>query len=112
MPITAECKKTTLPFNFQKYQIIPKRSNPFRKIVLMDFITPQNRQQITFSSPEDKIAAENPVRFLEAFVVHLELKKLSFIVPELKTEGQINFELNGLERSAYSRLQIKISIKQ
>ena len=54
----------------------------------MDFITPQNRHQITFSSLEDKITADNPVRFLEAFVEHLELDKLNFIVPTLKTEGR------------------------
>jgi transposase/microcompartment protein CcmL/EutN len=58
----------------------------------MDFITPQNRQQITFSSLEDKISADNPVCFLEAFVEHLELEKLSFVVPELKTEGRPRFE--------------------
>ena len=58
----------------------------------MDFITPQNRQQITFSSLEDKITADNPVRFLEAFVEQLELEKLSFVVPELKTEGRLSFE--------------------
>jgi hypothetical protein len=58
----------------------------------MDFTTPQNRNQITFSSLEDKIAADNPVRFLEGFVEHLELEKLNFVVPELKTEGWLSFE--------------------
>jgi hypothetical protein len=75
----------------------------------MDFITPQNRQQITFSL-EDKITADSTIRFLEAFVEHLEPEKLSFVVSELKTVGQINFELNGLEIFSYSRLQINISI--
>lgn len=52
----------------------------------MDFITPQNGQQITFSSLENKITADNPVRFLEAFVEHLELDKLQFVVHAIKTE--------------------------
>ena len=58
----------------------------------MDFITPQNRQQVTFRSFEFKITADNPIRFLEVFVEHLELEKLSFVVLELKTEGQPRFE--------------------
>jgi hypothetical protein len=75
----------------------------------MDFINPQNRRQITFSSLEDKITADNSVRFLEGFVEHLELGKLNFVVPELKTEGWLSFEHNGLEKSSYSQLQIKIT---
>ena len=58
----------------------------------MDFITPQNRQQITFSSLEDKISANNTVRFLEAFAEHLEPEKLSYVVPELKTNSPPHFE--------------------
>lgn len=54
--------------------------------------------------------ADNPVRFLEAFVAHLVLGKLSFVVLELKTEGRLSFELTGFEKSSYNRLQIKNSI--
>jgi hypothetical protein len=54
----------------QNYQIIPKRGTTFRKIAAMDFINSQNRQQITFSSLEDKITVDNPVRFLGVFVEH------------------------------------------
>jgi len=50
----------------------------------MNFITPQNREQITFGSLEDKITTNNPVRFVDAFVEHLELKKLNFFVAQLK----------------------------
>jgi len=74
-------------------------------------LTPQNRQQITFGSLDDKIKVENPVRFVDAFVEHLELEKLKFIVPDFKTEGRPQFEsklflkiylygyLNGLRSS-------------
>lgn len=60
----------------------------------MDFITSQNLQQITFSSLEDKITADNPVRFLEAFVEHWDLDKLNFVVPQFKPEGRPRFEAN------------------
>ena len=52
----------------------------------MDYITPQNRQQITFSSLEDKIKADNPVHFWEAFVDSPRLEKLSFDDRESKMQ--------------------------
>ena len=58
----------------------------------MDFITSQNRQQITFSSLEDKITADNPVRFLEVLMEHLKLGKLRFVVPEINPKGRLSFE--------------------
>jgi len=50
----------------------------------MNFITPQNREQITFGSLEDKITPHSPVRFVDTFVEHLELEKLNFFVAQLK----------------------------
>ncbi len=52
----------------------------------MECITPQNRQQITFGSIDEKIGTENLARFVDAFVEHLELEKLKFIVELLKPE--------------------------
>jgi len=49
----------------------------------MNSIIPQNREQITFGSLEDKITTHNPVRFVDTFVEHLELEKLNFFVAEL-----------------------------
>ncbi len=54
----------------------------------MDFITPQNRHQIKFASMEDKITADNRVRLVAAFVEYVELVKLHFVVPTLKSEGR------------------------
>jgi len=59
----------------------------------MNFVKPQNREQITFGSLAEKITKDNTVRFVDAFVEHLELEKLNFFVPDLKTEGRIGFEL-------------------
>lgn len=58
----------------------------------MQHIQSQNRNQIEFSSLESQIEAENSVRFIEAFVTHLDLKQLQYKVPQLKTEGRPSYE--------------------
>ena len=40
-----------------------------------------------FSTLEIKIEQDNPVRFVDAFVEHLDLSQLGFMVSTLKTEG-------------------------
>ncbi len=40
----------------------------------MNFITTQDRFQISLSSLEDKISVDNPVRFVDAFVEHFGLQ--------------------------------------
>ena len=49
---------------------------------------PQIWAQVTFSSLEDSVDAQSPVRFNDAFVEHLDLAQLRFKVPELKNEGR------------------------
>lgn len=69
----------------------------------MDFITAQNRHQITFYSLQDKISSDNPLWFLEAFVGQLELDKLKFVVSELKTEDRTWFKkINLLQCTLYN----------
>lgn len=77
----------------------------------MDFIATQDRHQITFGALEDKIGSDNPVRFIDAFVEHIDLVKLGFIVKLLQSEGRPAFNskhwlkiylygyLNGLRSS-------------
>ena len=57
----------------------------------MDFIKGNNRDQITFSTLESQIEGNNPVRFVDAFVEHLELTQLGFVINTLKTEGRPAF---------------------
>ena len=45
-----------------------------------------------FSTLEIKIEQDNPVRFVDAFVDHLDLSQLGFVVSALKTEGRYAFE--------------------
>ena len=46
----------------------------------MDFIIGNNRDQMTFSKLERQIEKDNPVRFLDVFVEHLNLNQLGFRV--------------------------------
>ena len=45
-----------------------------------------------FSPLEMQIEQDNPVRFVDAFVDHLDLCQLGFVVSALKTEGRYAFE--------------------
>ncbi len=44
----------------------------------MQIVSFHHRHQLSFGCLEDKIDQDNPVRFIEAFVEHLELEKLGF----------------------------------
>lgn len=49
------------------------------------------RDQISFSSIEDSIEKDNPVRVIEAFVEHIDLKELLFEIGDEKTEGRPSY---------------------
>ena len=57
----------------------------------MDFIKGNKRHQITFSTLESQIAENNPLRFVDAFVEHLDLTQLIFLVNTIKTDGRPAF---------------------
>lgn len=77
----------------------------------MQHITGISRNQMTIASLESSISADNPIRFIDAFVEHIDLKALGFEVQTLKTEGRPSFDtkiflklylygyLNGLRSS-------------
>ncbi|OAB25205.1 hypothetical protein SAMN05444395_101165 [Flavobacterium fryxellicola] len=46
-----------------------------------------SREQLQISSLEDKIASDNPVRFIDAFVAHISLKAFDFTAQTIKSEG-------------------------
>jgi transposase len=78
---------------------------------MMQHITGIPRNQMVFSSLEDTILPENPVRFIDAFVEALSLETLGFTVQTIKREGRPSFDtkiflkiylygyLNGLRSS-------------
>jgi transposase len=78
---------------------------------MMQHITGIPRNQMVFSSLEDTILPENPVRFIDAFVEALSLHTLGFSIQTIKTEGRPSFNtklflkiylygyLNGLRSS-------------
>jgi transposase len=53
----------------------------------MQHIQGTNRQQTYFSTLEQQVAADNPVRIVDAFVNKLDLQKLGFSQTILKSEG-------------------------
>ena len=58
----------------------------------MQIISPYQRHQLEFGCLEDKISQDNPVRFIEAFVEHIELEKLGFQARATKQEGRPGFD--------------------
>ena len=57
----------------------------------MQYIQVISRHQLQMSSLEDKITTDNPVRFIEAFVNHIDAVKVGFQPKVLKTEGRPGF---------------------
>ena len=58
----------------------------------MDFIKGNDRDQITFFTLETQIEENNPVRCVDAFVKHLDLTQLGFLINTIKTEGRTAFD--------------------
>ena len=58
----------------------------------MPLLSKSNRNQLQFSSFEERICSNNPVRFIDAFVDKLDLSKLDFIGQVVKIEGRPAFE--------------------
>jgi transposase len=52
----------------------------------------KSRKQLQISSLEDKIVLDNPIRFMDAFVVALSLEALGFLFQTIKTEDCPNFD--------------------
>lgn len=60
----------------------------------MPIMTGVDRHQMSFSSLEDKIAVDNEVRFIDAFVDKLDLQQLgvqSLTATDKKKEGRASF---------------------
>lgn len=57
----------------------------------MQFITGTNRHQTFFSTLEDQVTSDNPVRLIDAFVDKLDLQKLGFTHTVHKSEGRPPF---------------------
>ena len=53
----------------------------------MQFIQGNNRHQTFFSTLEDQVAADNPVRLIDAFIDKLDLQKLGFQKTVHHSEG-------------------------
>ena len=54
----------------------------------MQFIQGQQRNQTCFATLEDQVAADNPVRLMDAFIDKLDLQKLGFQKTVHNSEGR------------------------
>ena len=54
----------------------------------MQFIQGQQRHQTYFATLEDQVAADNPVRLIDAFIDKLDLQKLGFQKTVHHSEGR------------------------
>jgi len=89
----------------------------------MEYISSQNRQQLSFGNMEDSIEKDNSVRVVEAFVEALELKTLHFAIADIKSEGRPSFNpkvflkiyfygyLNGIRSSRRLEKECKRNIE-
>ena len=57
----------------------------------MGFIKGNDRDQNTFITLESQIEENNSLRFVDAFVEHLDLAQLGFLINTIKTEGRPAF---------------------
>jgi transposase len=57
----------------------------------MQFIQGQQRQQTYFATLEDQVAADNPVRLIDAFIEKLDLQQLGFSKTTPNSEGRPAF---------------------
>ncbi len=91
----------------------------------MQHIQGISRNQLQMGSLEDKITTDNPVRFIDAFVGLIDLKKIGFEPRHLKTEGRPSYQtevflklylygyLNGirssrkLERECFRNIEVQ-----
>ena len=60
----------------------------FASIVAMEFIQGTNRHQTYFSTLEQQVVTDNPVRIIDAFIDKLDLQKLGFTHTIHKSEGR------------------------
>ena len=54
----------------------------------MQFIQGNNRHQTYFSTLEDQVTADNPVRLMDPFIDKLDLQKLGFTNTVHKSKGE------------------------
>jgi radical SAM protein with 4Fe4S-binding SPASM domain len=58
----------------------------------MSYILGKDREQMTFVTLSDGVEAENPVRFIEAFVEKIDLLQLGFELKKVNEEGRPSFD--------------------
>lgn len=89
-PTTSDCEKTSQ--SLQQIYLKTCKKNRKDAYLKMQNIQGISRNQLQVSSLEDTISADNPVRFIDAFVGTIDLAKIGFTPRVLKTEGRPSFD--------------------
>jgi hypothetical protein len=63
-------------------------------------------------SLEDKITPDNPVRFIDAFVNHIDLNKIGFESKVLKAEGRPSFQTQVFLKLIYMVISTAFGIRK
>ena len=87
---TSDCEKTSQ--SVQQIYLKTCKKNRKEVFLSMQHIQGISRNQLQVSSLEDTISADNPVRFIDAFVGTIDLEKLGFTPRVLKAEGRPSFD--------------------
>lgn len=66
--------------------------SPSPKTIYMQHISGTDRFQITFSSLDDFVDKDNPVRFIDAFVDRLDLARIGFASGKPREDGRPSFD--------------------
>ncbi|WP_246012397.1 hypothetical protein [Chryseobacterium salivictor] len=67
----------------------------------MQHITGIARNQMIFTSFEERISEDNSVRFIDAFVENINLKALGFELQTLKMEGRPSFKYANISQNIF-----------
>ena len=88
---TGVCEKTCLFIQIYTYVHKHKNSGEMGVNYTMQFIQGNDRYQTFFTTLEQQVSADNPVRLIDAFVDKLDLQKLGFTNTNHKMEGRPPF---------------------
>ena len=88
LPLTSVCEKTVVVKQIYTQCEQVKTAYSFCYLSPMQFIQGSSRHQTYFSTLDDQVETDNPVRLIDAFTDKLDLEKLGFTNTVHKSEGR------------------------
>jgi hypothetical protein len=78
----------------------------------MQYIKGISRHQLQISSLEDTISADNPIRFIEAFVNYIDCEKLGFQPKVLKSYADRVLNLKRFSNCIYMGISMEFALPE